>query len=233
MLLARRGRKPRARPAGGWSSGLLLALYAAPFAFAYLQLTTGTGALLLFGSVQLTMVGSGLISGERPRAMEWSGLAIAALGLTWFLLPGVDRAPLLAAVLMIVAGVAWGLYSVRGRASKAPIIDTAANFLWALPFMLLVSAVSLPGAAVTISGTAYAIASGAVASGIGYAVWYSALRGLTSTQAAGMQLAVPVLAAIAGVVILQEPLTARLVLAGSTVLIGIAIIITSRTRDHG
>ncbi len=227
ILRARRGSL-----AGSWVSALLLALYAAPFSFAYLELTAGTGALILFGSVQATMIGTGVVRGDRPSAAEWLGLFAAVAGLVWLVSPGVDRAPLSGAVLMAVAGVAWGGYSLRGRRATDPLAATAGNFLRALPFMLVVSAVAVPSFSVTTSGVGYAVLSGAVASGLGYVVWYAALPGLTATRASIIQLAVPALTAWAGVLILAEDVTLRLVLAGTVILGGVALATFGWSRDR-
>ena len=222
------------RPAGGgsWGSGALLAAYAIPFSFAYLALTTGTGALILFGSVQLTMIGAGLAKGERPPATTWLGAALAAAGLVALVLPGLAAPPLGAAALMAVAGVAWGAYSLVGRGATEPLLATGGNFLRAAPLGLLVlaAAILLAPAAhrVTAPGAALATASGALASGLGYVAWYAALPGLTRTQAALTQPAVLVLAAAAGVILLGEPLTLRLVLSGAAILAGIALVVLPR-----
>ena len=230
LIVAARGR----RPAGGgsWGSGALLAAYAIPFSFAYLALTTGTGALILFGSVQLTMIGAGLAMGERPPATTWLGAALAAAGLVALVLPGLAAPPLGAAALMAVAGVAWGAYSLVGRGATEPLLATGGNFLRAAPLGLVVlaAAILLAPAAhrVTAPGAALATASGALASGIGYVAWYAALPGLTRTQAALTQPAVLVLAAAAGVLLLGEPLTLRLVLSGSAILAGIALVVLPR-----
>lgn len=220
--------RERGRLAGNWGSAFLLALYAAPFAFAYLDLTTGTGALILFGSVQATMIASGLRDGERPHAREWAGLALALAGLVWLVLPGVGRAPPLGAALMAVAGVAWGGYSLRGRRAGAPLPDTAGNFLRAVPLVLLVSALSWPSASWSPTGVAYALVAGGIASGLGYVAWYGALPALTATRAATIQLMVPVLAAWAGVVLLHEQVTLRLVLSGAAILGGVAMAVAVR-----
>lgn len=226
-VLARLGSK---RPIGGsWSGAALLALYAAPFAFAYLQVTAGTGALILFGSVQVTMFSSGLGGGERPGPVGWTGFVIALAGLVWFVLPGVDRAPLVAALLMAVAGFAWGGYSLRGRRSARPLLDTAGNFMRATPLMAAVSLVTLNSAHLSAAGVWYAVLSGAVASAIGYAVWYLALGGLSAIRAATLQLAVPVLTAWAGVILLDERITVRLALAGTTVLAGVVMATFARS----
>jgi drug/metabolite transporter (DMT)-like permease len=214
---------------GTWRSAAWLALYAAPFAFAYLELPTGTGALILFGSVQVTMITAGLAGGERPDPREWVGLGLALLGLVWLVLPGVGQAPVAGAVLMAVAGVAWGAYSLRGRRVADALADTGGNFLRATPLVLAVSLVTLPGAHLTAPGLGYAVASGAVASGLGYVIWYAALPRLTATRAATIQLAVPVLAAWAGVVLLHEAVTLRLVLSGAAILGGVGLAVLRRS----
>ena len=216
--------RARRRPvAGGWASAGFLALYAAAFSFAYLDLTAGTGALILFGSVQATMIGTGLVRGERPVPVEWIGLSMAIAGLGWLVWPGVERAPLLAAGLMASAGVAWGAYSLKGRGVTDPLGETAGNFIRAVPLMLALSAVTWSSASVTWDGAGFAALSGAVASGLGYVVWYAALRGLTATRASIIQLAVPALTAWAGILILGEDLTFRVALAGTVVLSGVAL----------
>jgi len=230
LIVAAHGRRPAA--GGSWGSGALLAAYAIPFSFAYLALTTGTGALILFGSVQLTMIGAGLAVGERPPATTWLGAALAAAGLVALVLPGLAAPPLGAAALMAVAGVAWGAYSLVGRGATEPLLATGGNFLRAAPLGLaaLAAAVLLAPAAhrVTAPGAALATASGALASGLGYVAWYAALPGLTRTQAALTQPAVLVLAAAAGVILLGEPLTLRLVLSGAAILAGIALVVLPR-----
>ena len=211
------------RVGGDWKSALLLVGYALPFSLAYLELTTGTGALILFGAVQATMIASGLAAGERPSARTWAGLVIAMAGLVALVMPGLDRASPLGALLMTVAGVAWGAYSLRGRRASAPLADTAGNFLRGAP--LAVAGLLIPGSGpmITTTGIGWAVASGALASGVGYAIWYRALPNLSATGAATLQLAVPVLAGWAGVVVLGEPVTARLLLAGAAILGGIAL----------
>lgn len=229
MLMALTRFRLNAAKAGSWGSGALLALYAAPFAFAYLELSAGAGALILFAAVQITMFVSGLRGGERPGMTEWLGVGMAIAGLVWFVLPGVDRAPLVGALLMTVAGIAWGGYSLLGRHSHRPLRDTTGNFIRALPFMLVVLLVRLPSMDVTAEGAAYAALSGAVASALGYAVWYAALRGLTSIRAAVLQLTVPVITAWAAVWLLDERITTRLALAGSAVIAGVALAVFART----
>jgi drug/metabolite transporter (DMT)-like permease len=213
---------------GSWGSAAALFLYASAFSFAYLSLTAATGALLLFGAVQVTMIGIGLARGERLRLGQWIGLALASAGLVGLLLPGLSAPPLAGALLMIAAGVAWGVYSLRGRAGGDPTAVTAGNFVRACLPAIALAAALLPWATLDTAGVGLALLSGAVTSGIGYAIWYAALPGLSATRAASVQLSVPVLTALAGVVLLAEPLSLRLLLASAAVLGGIALVIAVR-----
>jgi drug/metabolite transporter (DMT)-like permease len=208
---------------GSWTSAGLLALYAVPFSFAYNDLSAGTGALILFGSVQVTMLTVALGRGERPRVRQWIGLAAAVGGLVYFVVPGLTAPPPGAAALMALAGIAWGFYSWRGRGASNPLAHTAGNFVRSIPFVVAVSLVSLPGAHAATRGVLLSIASGAVTSGLGYVAWYAALRGLTGTQAAVVQLSVPLIAAAGGVLLLAEAISARLVVATIVVLGGVAL----------
>ncbi|WP_343125161.1 DMT family transporter [Opitutus sp. GAS368] len=227
LLCGAQGRAPFRRDV---PSAAALFAYAAAFSFAYRELTAGTGALLLFGTVQVTMIGTGLFRGERPGAWEWSGLLVALGGLAWLVSPGLAAPPPLGAGLMALAGVAWGVYSLRGRKLGDPLATTAGNFVWAVPLGLLLF-VAAPGRAqVSAAGVTWAVLSGALASGAGYAVWYAALPRLTATRAATLQLTVPVLAALGGVLFLAETLSARLVLASVLVLGGVALAIAGRRR---
>ena len=214
--------------AGNWTSAFALFTYAAAFSFAYLSLTAATGALLLFGAVQATMIGFGLWRGEGLRAWQIVGLACALGGLIGLLLPGLSAPPLLSSALMLAAGFAWGAYSLRGKGSGDPLRVTSGNFLRAVAFAVVLSAATLPWASLDAAGVGYAIASGAVTSGIGYAVWYTALPGLKATSAATVQLSVPVIAALGGIALLDEPPTLRLLLAAIAILGGIALVIKSR-----
>jgi drug/metabolite transporter (DMT)-like permease len=236
LWLIVRFRGSPARRDGDWPSAVALFVYAAAFSFAYLSLTAATGALLLFGAVQATMIGTGLSRGEKLSTTQWLGLLVAAAGLLGLLLPGLTAPPLGGALLMMAAGVAWGVYSLRGRmpvmAAVDPTLTTAGNFARAAPL-----AIALPGFALLwapevvrydTAGAGYALASGAVTSGLGYAIWYAALKGLRATSAATVQLSVPVLTALAGVVLLAEPLTPRVVLASVAVLGGIALVVLRR-----
>ncbi len=220
-------------PRGSWASALALFAYAAAFSYAYTVLTAGSGALILFGAVQATMIGYGLARGERLGAVQVVGLVLALGGLAGLLLPGLSAPPVSGAVLMLAAGVAWGVYSLRGRSAGDATQVTAGNFIRAVPFALALGFGMLPWARIDTAGVAYAVASGALASGVGYAIWYSALRGLTATSAATVQLSVPVIAAAGGILLLHEALTLRLVLASLAILGGIAIVIRPAERARG
>lgn len=215
-----------------WSGAVLLFLYAAPFSFAYLSLPTGTGALLLFGAVQLTMIGSGLIAGERPGAREWIGLAAALGGLVYLNLPGIGAPSQLGAALMLVAGVAWGLYSLRGRKAGPALPRTAASFLRATPLGLVLAAVLWQKAHFSTAGVLAAVASGVLASGGGYAAWYSVLPSLSAVRAGTIQLAVPIIAAVAGNLLLAEQISLRLMASSVLVLGGVALAISARARSE-
>ena len=221
-------------PLGDWPSGIALFVYAAAFSFAYVTLPAAAGALLLFGSVQATMIGHGLASGERPGVRQLVGLAVAFAGLVGLLLPGLSAPPLQGSLLMIAAGAAWGIYSLRGRSGGDATRETAGNFLRAAVLAGGLGLLMLPVASVDRAGVLYAVASGALASGVGYAVWYTALRGLAATSAASVQLSVPVIAAVGGILLLGEALTLRLVLCSTAVLGGIGLVIAAgqrRARD--
>ena len=213
---------------GNWLSALALFAYAAPFSFAYEGLSAATGALLLFGAVQVTMIGAGLWRGERLQLLQWSGLSLALIGLVGLLLPGLTAPPLGAATMMLGAGVAWGLYSLRGRGAGDPTRVTAGNFARAAPMALALSLLTLPQLQLDTAGIGYAIASGAIASGMGYALWYSVLPSLQATHAATLQLSVPVIAALAGMLLLDEALTWRFTVASIAILGGIALVIARR-----
>lgn len=221
-------RRGALRGAGNWVSALALLAYAAGFSWAYLHLTAAAGALLLFGAVQATMMGAALYQGERFSAPQTVGVLIAATGLLALLLPGWQAPPLLAAVVMGLAGVAWGVYSLRGRGVPDPLRQTAGNFLRAAAIALMAALASGFAVQAQPIGVVYALASGALTSGLGYALWYLVLPGLSSSTSAMVQLSVPVLAAIGGVALLAEPLSLRLTLSGLAVLGGIALFIRRR-----
>lgn len=228
LWLIVRARGEARSTAGSWPSALALFAYAAAFSFAYISLPAAVGALLLFGAVQATMIGYGLWVGERLAPRQSAGLLFAFGGLAWLLVPGVSAPPLLGSLLMLGAGVAWGIYSLRGRGAGDPTSVTAGNFLRATPVAVVLSAAAFPWSSLDPRGVGYAIASGAVTSGVGYAIWYTALRGLKATSAATVQLSVPVLAAVGGIAFLGETLTLRLVIASAAILGGIALVIADR-----
>lgn len=208
---------------GSWSSAFLLFCYAVPFSFAYVGLTTGTGALILFGCVQLTMLLAGWRAGERFRTIQWTGFLLALMGLGYLLMPGVQAPPLLEALLMAIAGIAWGWYSLRGRAAGDPFLRTKGNFIRAVPMVLLVSVFAWPSQHLEPVGVLLAIVSGAIASAFGYVAWYAALMQHNATQASVLQLLVPVLAALSGVLVLGEPFGLRLGVASVLVLGGVGL----------
>jgi drug/metabolite transporter (DMT)-like permease/RimJ/RimL family protein N-acetyltransferase len=232
LLVTPQAQRQSLRGSHSWISAALLALYAIPFSFAYLGLSAGTGALILFGSVQATMWIAALRSGERPHPMQWIGLALALAGLVYLTLPGLSAPPLLEAILMTVAGVAWGMYSLRGKGSANPIVQTRNNFVLAVPFVFLVSVASLSRFHMEPRGIWLALASGVVASGLGYVAWYAALRGISASRAAILQLAVPILAAIGGVLILAESISPRLIVSTIAILGGIAMAIMRREKSR-
>jgi drug/metabolite transporter (DMT)-like permease len=208
--------------------------YAACFSYAYGRLPAATGALLLFGAVQATMIGYGLWAGERLRVLQTLGLICASGGLLWLMLPGLVSASTTApsfssSSLMLGAGCAWGVYSLRGKGVADPIAATMGNFLRAVPLAMGSSAMAFPWASLDRSGVFYAIASGALTSGVGYAIWYTALRGLKATSAATVQLSVPVFAAIGGIAFLGEAINLRLLIAAAAILGGIALVIVERS----
>lgn len=217
--------KERSTPGGNWTSGTALFLYAIAFSFAYVSLSTATGALILFPTVQMTMVVAALWWGERPRLLEWLGLSIALCGLVYLMLPGLSAPSPLGSLLMTVAGISWGVYSLRGRGAVNPIAVTTDNFVRSVPFVLGVSLVLLQFIQVSPKGALLAVASGSLASGAGYVIWYAALRGLTTTRAAAVQLSVPVLAALGGVIFLSEQISIRLVISSVTILGGLGLVL--------
>jgi drug/metabolite transporter (DMT)-like permease len=216
-------------PAGGdWLGAFWLFAYMICFSFAYLSLSAGTGALILFGAVQITMFAAGLRAGESFRPVGWLGLGLAAGGLAYLVFPGVTAPPLTGASLMAAAGAAWGFYSLRGRGVANPLRATAANFLRAAPMASIAGLPFLRSVHFSPHGVALAVASGAVASGLGYAIWYATLPRLKATSAATLQLSVPVIAAFGGVVFLSERISLRLLLSSVAVLGGIALVLAQR-----
>lgn len=216
--------------AGNWASAAALFAYAAGFSLAYVQLSAATGALLLFGAVQATMIGYGFWSGDRLRGWQIVGFVCAVLGLVALLLPGLSAPPLHSAALMVGAGIAWGIYSLHGRGAGDPTSATAGNFVRAVPFTAVFSLITLWQVSIDAAGIGYAIASGALTSGLGYAIWYTALKDLKATSAATVQLSVPVIATIGGALLLGEHVTLRIVIASVAILGGIALVILNRAR---
>jgi drug/metabolite transporter (DMT)-like permease len=219
--------------AGNWASAAALFAYAAGFSLAYIELSAATGALLLFGAVQATMIGYGFWNGDRLRGWQIVGFVCAILGLVALLLPGLSAPPLHSAALMVGAGIAWGIYSLRGRGAGDPTSATAGNFVRAVPFAAALSLIMLSQFHLDVVGVTYAVASGALTSGLGYAIWYTALKGLKATSAATVQLSVPVIATVGGVLLLGEHVTMRIVIASVAILGGIALVILSRQRVSG
>jgi drug/metabolite transporter (DMT)-like permease len=215
---------------GSWVSALALFAYAAAFSFAYVHLPAGTGALLLFGAVQATMILWGFGKGERLDAIQVAGIVVALTGLVVLLFPGLTAPPIGGSLLMITAGIAWGIYSLRGKGEKNPVAATTGNFVRAVPLAIAVSAAMSPWMRFDPLGMTYAVISGAITSGVGYVIWYSALPGLKAVSAATVQLSVPVLAATGGILLLSEPISVRYLLASIAVLGGIALVVIEKSR---
>lgn len=206
----------------------MLFLYAVTFSFAYLTLETGTGALILFGSVQITIIIMSLLSGNRLPMTDWIGVSIAFAGFSYLVLPEVRTPSVLGFVLMTIAGMAWGLYTLKGRGSIYPLSDTTYNFIRTIPLALALILVGVPSTHFSSEGILLAALSGGVASGVGYTIWYMALGGLSNTQAAVVQLFVPVMAALGGVIFMAEVITLRLSISALMVLGGFLIVVLGR-----
>ena len=230
LILAFRLRKQPAPTKGSWLSSLMLFVYALGFSFAYLMLETGTGALILFGMVQITMVVASLIKGQRLARLEWLGIGTAFAGFVYLVWPEVSTPSISGVVLMSIAGIAWGVYTLRGRTSQAPLADTAYNFTRTLPFLLLLGLFSIGQFELSTQGIVLAVLSGAIASGLGYTLWYSVLTHLGATQVGVLQLLVPVIAALGGILFVSEPLTLRFIVASLLILGGIYLVIQARTK---
>jgi drug/metabolite transporter (DMT)-like permease len=228
LLAAWRSSSRVARTGGSWGSGLALFAYALGFSLAYVTLSTGMGALILFGAVQMTMLGSALLAGERLGIAQWIGSIGAVGGLVYLVLPGIAAPDPIGALLMCVAGIAWGIYSIRGRGALSPVSMTAGNFARAAPMALAASVVALSSLGLQPMGVVLALMSGVITSGLGYVLWYQALRSLTTTEASVVQLLVPVLAAFGGVAFLSEVVTLRLISASGLILGGVALAVLAR-----
>ncbi|MCP4670303.1 MAG: DMT family transporter [Desulfobacula sp.] len=213
---------------GSWYAGVMLFLYAISFSFAYITLNTATGALILFGSVQITMIISSLISGTRLHVMEWTGVIIAFTGFVYLILPAVTTPSAIGFLLMTVAGIAWGIYTLMGRGSKNPLTDTAYNFFRTIPIAIILLILTIKNSNYSSEGVLLAVLSGGVTSAIGYTIWYIALGGLSALQAAVLQLLVPVIAAFGGVIFVSETITLRLTVSAIMILGGILMIVLGK-----
>ena len=224
VILQFSGKKNNTSTKGSWLATIMLFLYAAPFSFAYITLDIGTGALILFGAVQITMIALSLISGNTLHATEWMGVIIAFIGFVYLVLPGVSTPSVTGFSLMTIAGIAWGIYTLKGRGSVNPLSDTAYNFARSIPIVLVLAVLAYQTAYISLKGVLLAIISGGVASGIGYTIWYTALGGLSATQAAVVQLSVPVIAALGGVIFVSEKISLRLTISALLILGGILMV---------
>ena len=200
-----------------------LFLYGISFSFAYRSLNSGTGAFILFGTVQITMLSTALIKGERPHLAEWAGLMIAISGLIYLVFPGLSAPDPFGAFLMGIAGISWGFYTLKGRGITDPLETTALNFIRSVPMILAINLFTFNNAHFSTEGVIYALISGAITSGVGYAIWYAALSRLTTTQAALLQLFVPIIAALGGIIFLSESITIRLIYAGLLIISGVVL----------
>ena len=232
LLIAFSTGRANRRGAGNWMSGAMLFVYAICFSFAYVDLTIATGALILFCAVQLTMIITAIATGERPQPLQWFGLMVALGGFIYLVSPGLEAPSPLGSVLMTVSGVAWSVYTLRGRGGADPISATTDNFVRAVPLALIMAVVMLRGAHLSARGVILAVVSGALTSGIGYVVWYAALRGLTATRAATLQLTVPVIAALGGVLFMSEAVSLRLMIATATMLGGVGLVLTGKETNR-
>lgn len=228
IIISLKGGSKEASSKGSWTAGLVLFLYAITFSYAYLSVDTGTGALILFGSVQITMIMLSLVSGTRLHLIEWSGVIIAFTGFIYLILPDITTPSVNGFILMTVSGISWGIYTLKGRSSKNPLMDTTYNFLRTIPFVALLAIFTMQNMNYSSEGIILALISGAITSGVGYTIWYIALGGLSSTQAAVLQLSVPVIAAIGGVLFVSEEITTRLIISAVIVLSGILMVVLGK-----
>jgi drug/metabolite transporter (DMT)-like permease len=228
VILSATGKPAEAPTKGSWAASLMLFIYAVTFSYAYISLDTGTGALILFGAVQITMILLSLLSGTRLHVTEWTGVAISFVGFMYLILPSVTTPSVSGFLLMTVAGIAWGIYTLKGRKSKSPLSDTTYNFIRTLPFVALLALATLGNLQYSAEGILLALISGGITSGIGYAIWYIALAGLSATQAAVVQLTVPVIAALGGLVFASEAITFRFTLSAVMVLGGVLLVVLGK-----
>lgn len=230
LIIAVTRRNTTFRAYGSWLSAFTLFLYATTFSFAYVSLSAGAGALILFAFVQATMIAMGLWSGDRPSGMEWLGWTLAIAGVIWLVLPGVEAPPAGGALLMALSGIAWGIYSIRGRTESDALGATTTNFLMSVVFVIAFMAMTFADADISTRGVLLAVTSGALTSGIGYVIWYAALKYLGAMQAAMVQLTVPAIAAAGGVLLLAEPVSMRLLIASVLILGGISIAVVRKSK---
>jgi len=228
IILSLSKTKKNTETKGSWYSGAMLFLYAVTFSYAYITLDTGTGALIAFGSVQITIILYSIFSGHKLHWMEALGTMIAFSGFVYLILPGVNSPPIKGFILMTIAGIGWGIYTLNGQGSKDPLKDTTYNFARTFPFLILLFLFTMKDISYSLEGILLAVISGAVTSGIGYTIWYIALRGLTNVQSAVVQLLVPVIAAFGGVVFVSEVITFRLSLASLLILGGILVVAVAK-----
>lgn len=232
VILAMKSTLRKTTSCGSWFSALMLLIYAVCFSYAYIDLGAGTGALILFGLVQGTMIVSALLAGDRPSLIETLGWISAAAGMVYLVLPGAEAPSLSGTVLMAVAGIAWGVYCIRGQAESDALASTASNFARSLVLVPLLFVFTMSSINMTVRGAVLAVASGAITSGIGYVIWYAALTHLKTLQAAMVQLSVPAIAALGGVVLLGEALSLRLIIAAGLILGGISIALSSKSESQ-
>ncbi len=228
LILQFNRKKKSSSTKGSWTASIMLFLYAAAFSFAYITLDTGTGALILFAAVQITMILVSLISGNKLHATEWIGLTIAFFGFVYLVLPGIRTPSLAGFSLMTIAGIGWGIYTIKGQGSVNPLSDTAYNFSRSILLVLILFVIAFHFTHVSSKGILLAMFSGGITSGIGYTIWYMALGGLSITQAAVVQLFVPVIAALGGVVFVSEKISLRFVLAALLILGGILMVVLGK-----
>ena len=216
---------------GSWFSATMLFMYAAAFSYAYVSLETGTGALILFGSVQITMIAYSLATGNKMSILEWLGIILALFGFLYLMLPGAETPSLSGFILMCISGIGWGAYSIRGKTTKNPLEDTAYNFLRTIPFLLLLLYFILHENIYSTKGILLALFSGVVTSGLGYIIWYAALKGLSTIQASIVQLFVPVLAGLGGFLFVNEIISVRLLVSALLILGGILLLIIKKSSS--
>lgn len=225
LILQIRTRNKKSTSSGSWPAAFMLFIYAGAFSFAYITLDTGTGALILFGAVQLTMIIAALVKGDRLGIIAWTGVLVAFSGFIYLVLPEVTTPSIMGFLFMTIAGIAWGFYTLMGKGSANPLADTAYNFTRTIPFIIILTIFTFTILELSVRGVMLAVFSGAVASGLGYTIWYTALRGLSSTQAAVIQLLVPVIAAIGGVVFISEIVTFHLIVSSLLILGGVTLVL--------